>query len=141
MASLFDSGDCLSIESDSISIHYLVSSNLLICRYKDDSFVLWSAVDACIKNYFKLSIGEILGKNSNRDLMKLSKLYPFHSGTVDFISLFDLLHLLRINFANFVTNSNISEYDLFMKKLDDKSCRRRNDQDFQDPSYQILHLI
>jgi hypothetical protein len=142
MASLFDSGECLSIESDSINVHYLIStSDLLICRYKDDSFVLWSAVDACVKNYFALTIRDIFGPNSNRDLVKLSKLYPFHCGVVDFISLFDLIHLLRINFANFVTNSNIIKYEILIKTLDDKSCRRRNDQDFQNPSYQILHLI
>jgi hypothetical protein len=132
------SSSILSIGGNQLSVYYIdnIEANMMCCC-SEDGFVERSYVYEQIKFYFDMQIIVIFGKHAQRDGDNLCKCYPFRSS--DYISLSDLIFLLRKNFSRFVKDIETQKkfHDL-INLLFMKSSKRRHSLDFQRVSLLLL---
>ena len=137
----------LVIGDQSLPISYLAFNVDIIGgdnskAYSNDCFTDSEAIGISLGTYFdNVTVSSMFSKNYHKYIKHFATSYGI-PGNMIFISINDLISMLKRHYQNIVKSSfNSKEFDDLVDILDAKSSRRRNDQDFQDPSYQILYLI
>ena len=126
----------LLIGDHSISIFYLdLTDSLQSHEYIDDSFIRSSQLTPFLASYFELTLNVMFKGNYARLSSQKIKSYGVNDNN-DFISIVDIIDLLKKNYSN--VKEKYELFRTFLNVLDRSSSRIRN---FHRPSLILLSIV